>query len=99
MQDYVKLAGGAVCTAVEATEADLDGVRPHYARVFIPAAAKVRVTVEIDDDRQVVFDGTIAPASKKAGVLEIRLRRHVDVEALPAQPKGTLTKMEAEIGM
>jgi hypothetical protein len=99
MQDYVKLAGGAVCTAVEANEADLRGVQPHYARVFIPAASRVRVTVEVGDERQVVFDGSIAPESRKASVLEIRLRRHVDVEALPAQPKGALTKMEAEIGM
>ena len=99
MQDYVKLAGGAVCTAVEASEADLDGVRPHYARVFIPAAARVRVTVEIDGDRQVVFDGSIAPESRKAGVLEIRLRRHVDRDTMPPEPKAEITKAEAENGM
>jgi len=63
MQDYVKLAGGAVCTAVEVTEADLRGVQPHYARVFIPAASRVRVTVEVGTDAQVVFDGSIAPES------------------------------------
>ena len=99
MQDYVKLAGGAVCTAVEVTEADLRGVQPHYARVFLPAASRVRVTVEVGDDRQVVFDGSIAPGSKKAGVLEIRLRRHVDLDAMPVEPKADVTKAEAENGM
>jgi hypothetical protein len=94
MQDYVKLPGGAVCTAVEATEADVATLVPHYARVFIPVAARVRVAVEVGADKQVVFDGMVAPAPEKAGLLEIRLRRHVDVEAMPVEPKA-----EAERGM
>ena len=99
MQYYVKLAGGAVCTAVEVNEADLRGVQPHYARVFLPAASRVRVTVEVGDDRQVVFDGSIAPESRKASVLEIRLRRHVDRDTMPPEPKAEVTKVEAESGM
>lgn len=97
MLSYVKLPGGAVCTAVEATEADLKGVTPHYARVFIPAAARVRITVQVGADSQVIFDGTIVP-TKTAGVLEIRVRRHADVAAVPVEPKK-MTKAEAELGM
>jgi hypothetical protein len=99
MKEWKELGCGAVCTAVEASEVDLNGLTPHYARVFIPAAARVRVTVAVATDEQVVFDGSIAPESNKAGVLEIRLRRCLDAQAMPAQPEDSVTKTEAEIGM
>jgi len=95
MQDYVKLAGGAVCTAVEATEADLKGVVPHHAWVYVPAQSRVRVTVQVGADQQVVFDGLISPESKKAGLFEIRVRRHADRDNMPPEPKAELTKDDA----
>jgi hypothetical protein len=88
MQDYVKLAGGAVCTAVEATATDL---RPSeapflYSRQFLAKGARVRIAVTIDGEEVVIFDDTLTPKPDMAAVVEVRVRRHPDIDPRKVPP-------------
>jgi len=90
MQEWKQLASGPVLTGVEATAADLKASDAPflYSRAYIPQPARVRVLVEIDGVAQVVFDDTVTPSQDKAGVFEVRVRHHPDIDpkAVPTDP-------------
>jgi len=88
MKEWKELESGAVLTAVEATATDLRASDAPflYSRQFLAKGARVRIAVTIDDEETVIFGDTLTPKPHMAAVVEVRVRRHPDIDPRKIPP-------------